>query len=130
MTKENLPEIQAWFVPRQVPFGDAPENIKEQWVGVPLPLRQIQTEEAPGVSIGHSLGNLLDVHIVVGGAQVLASDAIKALHIFDRPKASDFLRSVLFDDQTLTFGPEEGQFFPPAEIQRILPGVEQFDFLG
>lgn len=123
----NLPEIQGWFVPRTTPYGTAPEHIKEQWVGVPLPLRQLGSDETPRVSIGHDLGNVLGVHITENPANVYGADALKALRIFDRDEAADFWDAYVYPDDTLTFRHKEGQFYPTAEIQRILPGIELFD---
>ena len=127
MSKNELPSIQAWFVNRQVPFGDAPEHIKEQWVGIPLPLRQMRPSEAPDVHIGHGLRSMADVHIINDGMAVYTFDAVKALTLFGRDEAAEFWGRMLHPNQTLLFDGSEGQLYPTPVIQRILPGIELFD---
>jgi len=124
---KNLPPIQAWFVNRQVPFGSAPKHIKEQWVDVPLPLRRMGPAEGPTVQIGHGLGDLTDVHIVDDAMEVYTFDAVKALDIFGKAAAADFWEDMLPPEQVLIFDGSEGQVYPPAVIQRLLPGIELFD---
>lgn len=119
--------IQGWFVPRIVPFGAAPEEIKEQWIDLPLPLRQLGDSETPNISIGHDLGNMLSMHIVENPAQIYAADAFKSLRLFGREIAAEFWEQYVHPSDTLTFRPYEGDFYPTAEIQRILPGIELFD---
>lgn len=129
MSKNALPPIQAWFVPREVPFGDAPDHIKEQWVDVPLPLRQMGVDEAPKTQITHGLNSMLDVHIIDEAMEVYAFDAIKALALFDRHDAATFWGDMFmfYPNRTLIFRGGEGQVYPTPVIQRILPGIELFD---
>jgi len=130
MSKNELPPIQAWFVNRQVPFGDAPKHIKKQWVDVPLPLRQIQPGEGPDLHIGHNVDTtygITDVHIVEDGMAVYVFDAVKALTLFGREEAACFWNDMLDPDQALLFDGTEGQLYPTPVLQRILPGIEFFD---
>jgi len=124
---KNLPPIQAWFVPRVVPLGAAPEHIKEDWVDVPLPLRQMGPEEGPTTTIGHGIHSLLDVQIIDNPMHVFVADAVKSLELFGRDNAADFWDCMLDPDQTLMFRGAEGQVYPTPIIQRILPGIELFD---
>lgn len=126
MTYREVEPIQGWFVPRQVPDGAAPEQIREQWVDLPMPLRQISPDETPNITIGHDLGDMLSIH-VREGVDVYAFDAVKALRLFGKTSAAEFWESVLYPDQGLIFGAEEGQIYPTPIIQRILPGIEFFD---
>jgi hypothetical protein len=130
MAANKLPNIQAWFVNRQVPIGDAPTDIKEQWVDVPLPLRQMSPHEAPTVHIGHGLESMLDVSIVNDGVAVYAVDAVKALALFARPEAAEFWQEMVDPYQVLIFDGSQGQVYPPSAIQRILPGIETFDHVN
>ena len=118
--------IPAWFVPRVVPYGTAPEYIKEQWVDVPLPVRSLGDTESPNITFGHDLGSIFSV-VVREGVTVNAGDAIKALRLFDREEAADFWADYLHPSQELNFGVDEGQVYPASDIQRILPGIELFD---
>src|SRR5688572_13434894 len=86
MSKNELPPIQAWFVPRFTPFGSAPLHIKEQWVDVPLPLRHLTGE--PSVYFTHDLYDILDVDVIDEGVDVYAFDAVKALTIFGKHEAA------------------------------------------
>ncbi len=123
---DRMPEIQGWFVPRIIPAGRAPESIREQWIGVPLPLRN---EARPRISIGHAVGDVTDIRVIVGGAEVVAFDAVKLLRIFERPYAADFWQEEVKPLRTLVFRRDEGQFYSPLEILRILPGIDTFDDL-
>lgn len=126
MIRGDLPEIQGWFVPREVPYGAAPEEIREQWVDVPLPLRQISSDEMPNITIGHDLGDMTSVHIREG-VDVYAFDAFKALRLFGRTRGAEFWESMITPEQGLIFGVEEGQIYPTPVMQKILPGIELFD---
>lgn len=130
MSKNELPPIQAWFVNRQIPFGNAPREIKEQWVDVPLPLRQLTLDESPQFHIGYGLNNLFDVHIHNDGQAVYAFDAVKALKLFGRQEAADFWNEMLYPEDTLIFKGNEGQVYPTSSLQRILPGIEMFDHIA
>jgi len=125
----KLPEIQGWFVARNVPFGAAPEYIKEQWIGVPLPLRQMSPTEAPRVGIGHAIDDILSVHIVDEAVDVWVFDALKSLDIFERNEAREFWAKMLHPNQGLMFSACEGEVYSTPTIQRILPGIELFDEL-
>lgn len=119
-------QIPAWFVAREVPYGTAPENIKQQWVNVPLPVRDLGQVEARNITIGHDLGDIFSI-VVREGISVNADDAIKSLRLFGRAEAADFWSLNLHPGDMLNFGAKEGQVYPSAVIQRILPGIEFFD---
>lgn len=119
--------IQAWFVPREVPFGSAPDHIREQWVDVPLPLRQMRADRKPKTQIGHGLNSVLDVHIIDEAMEVYAFDAIKALTLFDRHDAATFWGRAVSPNRTLIFRGGEGQVYSTPVLQQILPGIELFD---
>ena len=125
MSKPASP-IPAWFVPRILPYGTTPEHIKEQWIDVPLPVRDLGGVESPELTIGHDFGNMLSI-IVREGIGVNAGDAMKSLRIFGRGKAADFWSQYLSDKDEMNFGIDEGRIYPTAAIQRILPGIEFFD---
>lgn len=120
--------IDHWFVVRQVPQGDAPQEIKQQWVDVPLPIRY-QLVEAPRVSLGHGVDAFEDVVIIDDAVDIEGFDAIKALRLFGRPEAADYWDTVLrgYGYPELGFRAREGQLMPAAMIARILPGIELFD---
>ena len=121
--------ITAWFVPRVIPYGSAPEAIKEGWLDVPLPLRYDRPVEGADPTIGHSLESMLDVTILEDSASVNSNDAIKALRIFGRDEAAewweDYFRGASAE---LAFAVEqEDQILPDGFLRLIMPGIEDFD---
>lgn len=127
MTNFENPEIRGWFVPRVTPYGSAPEHIKEQWVDVPLPIRY-DRPEAPEVHVGHAVDSVLDITVMADGVSISAMDALKALRVFDRQEAADWWEKRLSPWSDLAFAVEaEDQIFPHDFMQRIMPGIEDFD---
>lgn len=128
MSKNEAP-ITAWFIPRVTPYGGAPEEIKEGWVDVPLPLRYDRPAEGPDPMIGHDVNNILGVTILANSASVISTDAVKALRIFGRDEAADwwdgYFRGAPAD---LAFAVEPGdQILPDSFIRLVMPGIETFD---
>ncbi len=129
MTNLENPEIRGWFVPRVVPYGGAPEHIKQQWVDVPLPIRYDRSAEAPEEHMGHSVNSVFDITVFADGVSINGIDAVKSLRIFGRDEAADwwegYFRGMSPD---LAFAVESAdQILPDDYVRRVLPGIEDFD---
>jgi hypothetical protein len=121
-------EIKGWFIPRVTPYGGAPEEIKKQWVDVPLPLRYIRSE-APEGFIGETVGDPQQINILADSVTVEAVDALKALRVFGRTEAADWWDGYIGGrGADLGFAVETGdQVLSANYLPRILPGIEDFD---
>ncbi len=123
--------ITAWFVVRMQPYGSAPGYIKDQWIDVPLPLRYDRPAEGPephlGADITHSR-----FEVTEDGVTIETADAVKALKLFGRDEAAQWWEDWATDmygrvEGGLIFNSYEGQLVPTDYLQRLLPGIEEFD---
>ena len=69
----------------ETPPGQAPESIREQWIGLELP---IQEEKDDGRGLRDGTANS-------GGYKVLASDAISALREAGKEEAANYWEGLL-----------------------------------
>jgi hypothetical protein len=135
---EEPERIALWFVPHTIPYGGAPEAIREQWLGVPLPVREShvanEADTLMGYSVGMNIDNPEDVVVRHPSEAVVveALDAFKALHLAGREEAAHWweewfeTRSYLMGEQ-LRFQATEGRICTPSEIESEFPGASQFD---
>lgn len=132
MTDSEKPEIRGWFVPRVVPYGGAPEHIKQQWVDVPLPIRYDRPSEGPEPLVGKSVASLpgiLTIEFLDDSVTINSVDAIKALKIFGKHEAAEWWeRYYRGESGNLGFAiAPEDEIVPASYLQIILPGIEEFD---
>lgn len=129
MSKQATPEIRGWFIPRVIPPGGAPEEIREQWVDIPLPFRYDRPVESPEVHLGHDINDYFDVKILRDAVSVVSVDAFKSLRLFARNDAArwweDYFNG-LTSDLLFAIEPTD-QILPDDYIRRLLPGIELFD---
>jgi hypothetical protein len=123
----QLPKIEYWWVPRVIPSGGAAEEIKKQWVDVPLPCR-IPRPEGPEVHLGHDVGSYESVHFVEDGVSISVEDAVKSLSLFGREDAADWW-NLNYAGRDLVFRINEGDILPNRSAETLLPGLERFDEL-
>jgi hypothetical protein len=135
----ELEEISLWFVPERTPSGSAPKTIRDQWVGVPLPVREgyayyIEENTVGGYLIGASVADPTEVRLSDPMTSVVVSafDAFKALRLSDRQEAANWWqdwfgnRSWLLGS-TLVFQAGDGKIFTPEEIEKQNPDTSRFD---
>jgi hypothetical protein len=135
---EHQEEIVRWFVPNKTPNGGAPEDVREQWVGVPIPVRRSDAESGAGIVgdylIGASVAEIRDVKVNEPNkiVTVNAIDAIKALTVAARHDAAVwwgnwFMTRHPMMGTKLMFGAHEGDLRSDVEVEEITPGASQFD---
>lgn len=127
--------IFGWFIPRVIPYGGAPESIKQQWLDVPLPFRY-QLLEAPELHIGSSVTDPTYLTVYEDGITIAGLDAVKALRIFDRDNAAEWWEANYVTPNLerlgvcdLLFNKKEGEILPDRLARMLMPGIETFDQL-
>lgn len=122
-----IPPIESWFIAQQLPDGEAPVFIRQQWINVPLPLRYERPIEAPDPK---STGQIFSREIVVlkDAVVINTDDAIKALLLFGKAEAATWwdelrrrgLSNLIFDLQC-------GDWISNDFACRKFPQVKDFD---
>ena len=128
----RTPLIDWWFVIDRMPDGFAPEVIREDWVGVALPVRgdllSAQVEDLTDQD--NSASTLADIERV----DIKLDDAIQALTLFGRDPSAKFwdmwgfsqTGRVSFYPITLSFSPQDGRIVADHEVRQSLPVVADF----
>jgi hypothetical protein len=141
--EESEDRIAQWFLPTRTPFGAAPEEIREKWIGVPLPVRESNLTEnlntLQGYLPGMNIDDPTDVIINEPSETVVVEslDAFKALRAAGQTEAAQwweqwFWSRHQFMGNSLIFQAEEGQLLSPEEAEEQLPGlpgIRNFDDL-
>jgi hypothetical protein len=132
-------KIAQWFFPARTPEGGAPDEIREQWVGVPLPVRESnatisEDRLVSGFLIGANVNRPGDIKVndPEDMVSVDLSDAIKALEMAGREEAAYWWvnwseTKPPYFGNNLMFKADEGDLLTPAEAEKRMPGVSQFD---
>lgn len=125
-------DIIAWFVPTEVPLGGAPDEVREQWVGTPLPIRFKNAKQLGGLSIGANVDSF-EPSVRPNAVPVEIDDAILALELSGQDTAAGWwlrfkqdLNTNIFAN-TLSFRGEEGEVIAQEEVQQHLLLAEYFD---
>ena len=102
-----LGDVIATFTVQQLPQGAAPQTIREQWIGVPLPVREKTLNEAAETPIYTDA--LTDEQVLnVEAVPVYGYDAIEALQEAGRDDAAEFWHLQGFGFAELVFRASEG----------------------
>jgi hypothetical protein len=122
-------EIVYWFLVTSTPIGGAPEHIRGQWVGVPLPVRRPRPVEGPEPHVARNIRDRR-VSVIPDGVAVAGPDALRALELFDRPEAAAWWSAHLATSPStsaLAFRTSEGRLMPPSFAVRRFPELDAFD---
>jgi hypothetical protein len=120
-----------WFRPTATPQGGAPLEIREQWIGTPLPVRAPRPAEGPESYIGIDVVDRTVRHPIPDGVAVAPLDAIAALDYFGQCDAASWWRQMLTRrpaTRSFVFRRAEGEFLPPLLAYMLHP--ELADFVG
>jgi hypothetical protein len=120
--------IQYWFEITTTPMGGAPVEVREQWVGVVLPIRRPRPVEGPEPWVGREIGTRQPV-AVADGVVVEADDAVRSLRLFDRPDAAGWWETFLGTSRVpaLGFRWGEGRWLPEGIVVSWYPFLDGFD---
>ena len=86
-----------FFIPRSIPSGETPEELREKWLGVPLPIERISSP-GPGSLVGAS-DRSSDFVVNEGErtAEVKTGLAVMCLRAFGLEETADFWYQVAND---------------------------------
>jgi hypothetical protein len=120
--------VHFWFLIEGTPEGGAPHDVRAQWDGVVVPVREPRPIEAP-VPFATRQVVTRQRSVVGDGVPVRSDDAVRALELFGRPAQAwwrDHLDSIGRPER-LVFRVHEGRFLPPATALRLFPVLSDFD---
>jgi hypothetical protein len=81
---EELERVAQYFIPTRIPAGGAPDAIREQWVGVLLPVREYNIDrKGKKTTVGSNVTNTSDVKLQPSSelVKIELPDAIEALMV-------------------------------------------------
>jgi hypothetical protein len=128
---EPMRTIKAWFLIQRVPDGrTAPLRIKQQWLGVPLPLRYDRAFEGPDPRLADDLGKPI---IKDDAVDIEVPDALQALRLFGHTEAATFWENwsmhyfgSVNSYSRLLFNLNEGILLPIRLARMRVPQIENF----
>jgi hypothetical protein len=109
LLREQLGQIVGTFTVHTIPHGAAPETIKQQWLGVSLPVRERLLESVLGGTVYLDILSS-DVKVNPQPMPVYGFDAVAALRKAGRVEAADFWADQGFEFATMQFRCNEGDF--------------------
>ena len=122
--------ILYWFRPTATPSGGAPEAVRRQWIGVPLPVRDPRPVEGPLPFIATDVVDRAILRAINDGVAVAPRDALDMLRRFDRHDAADWwedLLQVRTSIKSFVFRRAEGDLLPPKLAQMLYPELDDLD---
>ncbi len=109
------------------PVGGAPEAIRRDWVGVPLPVRDPHPVEGPLGYVGTDVADRTIRREIPDGVAVAPADALRLLRLFDRAESADWWVTLLQarpNISSFVFRRSEGELLPPALAKMLYPELE------
>lgn len=116
-----------WFEVTSVPEGGAPDEVRAEWVGVPLPVRRPRPVEGPNPKVGRDVMDLRQRNMIADGVIVELNDAVAALRIFGRHDAADWWdrwSRRRAPTPGLVFRTWEGRLLPAGYVERRFPELD------
>jgi hypothetical protein len=119
--------VEHWFLIEGTPAGGAPLDVRAQWQGVLVPVREPRPVESP---MPFRTREILTGtrRVVDDGVPVLVDDALRALELFERP-AYTWWHDELAPPRTfdrIVFRTQEGRFLLPPIALRLFPELADF----
>jgi hypothetical protein len=123
-------QIYYWFVLLGTPQGGAPIEVRAQWDGVAVPVREPRPVEGPTPFRSRQVGSPQVRRQIEDGVPVRSEDAVRALYLFGRPAACAWWQRY-FDagptNSRLVFRSYEGRLVPPSYALAMYPELTDFD---
>lgn len=118
-----------WFLVMSTPDGGAPEAIREDWVGVVLPVRRPRPAEGPEPHVGRHVATR-QTSLIADGVAVATRDAVRSLRLFGRGEAAAWWEDYFVTrpaTTALVFRTWEGRLLPPSYVALRFPELESFE---
>jgi len=122
-------DVVYWFRLTSVPVGGAPLDIRQRWIGVPLPVRRPRPIEGPESYLGRDVVDRRIERPIPDGVSVDVGDAMAALRFFGEAEAADWWEDFLRRrpmTSALVFRRSEGDLMPPRLALLLHPELEDF----
>ena len=122
-------DVVYWFRLTSVPVGGAPLDIRQRWIGVPLPVRRPRPIEGPESYLGRDVVDRRIERPIPDGVSVDVGDAMAALRFFGEAEAADWWEHFLRRrpmTSALVFRRSEGDLMPPRLALLLHPELEDF----
>jgi hypothetical protein len=122
-------DVLYWFEVTSVPEGGAPQEIRAEWVGVPLPVRRPRPVEGPDLKIGRDVQDLNRRKLIADGVVVEIADALSTLRLFGRETAADWWDRWSQSGPraaALVFRTWEGRLLPSGYVGLLFPELDEF----
>jgi len=119
--------ILYWFRATVAPVGGAPEAIRRDWVGVPLPVRDPHPAEGLLGYVGTDVADRTIRREIPDGVAVAPADALRLLRLFDRAESAAWWVTLLQarpNISSFVFRRSEGELLPPALAKMLYPELE------
>ncbi len=138
---EIQPDIKMWFVFDSIsPHSGMPATVEQNVVGTPFPIREERPMEAPVPAEAMAYRDLdkpieeVTMTHIPDSVAVSVTDTIKSLRLFGRHVAADWYEEIFPADSKkaeyqVVYPTSEGRLMPAGLIERLLPGLEEFDYL-
>jgi hypothetical protein len=120
--------IVYWFQVTSTPAGGAPEEVREAWVGVLLPVRRPRPVEGPEAHVARDVRDR-QVKLIKDGVAVAPDDAVKSLRLFGRADAAQWWETYFVQHTStvaLAFRTVEGRLLPPSYALMRFPELVDF----
>jgi len=117
--------IRYYFAVDRLPAGEAPLEVREQWVGLALPVRHDRYVEGPEPLVGRGVKSFTARHHS-DGVIVLSPDAIDALSEAGRSGAAAYWEVHLgrLGFPALLFNVSEGRLLPVQVARLLFPHLD------
>jgi hypothetical protein len=129
-TQKRDGDVVYWFRLTSVPVGGAPPDIRQRWVGVPLPVRRPRPIEGPESYLGRDVADRRIARPIPDGVSVDPIDAAAALRFFGEVEAAEWWEDLLRRrpmTTALVFRRSEGELMPPRLAYLLHPELADFE---
>ena len=120
---ESTDTIKSWFWVKSTPEGEAPLNIRNQWIDVPLPLRYDRPIEAPDPISGRQILTKRELYYS-DGVEINRLDAVRILEVLEVEEAAAYWAD--HASRLLVFDMQCGLLVPSRFMWQRFPILEDF----
>ena len=127
--ERELRPIQFWFIINTVPKEFAPDEIREQLLGIPFPTRRPYSDGSDSFLCLDINTGLETYQVIENGVAIETDDAIDVLNRFERQDAAGWLSGhcgKVGSEFVVSFAPDEGKVILNPDIGKSYPGLQDY----